>query len=602
MSSDVGESLGKRGLDILTRYEILRAIALLAVSAAGGLALVWFSFGRTGELPYYVLQEMGKAALVTALVSITLNYWVRRQADRVEEERARVQAKLQETAKNEERLREDAFKLLVAEELKRISDEVRKETARIAATAFSFDQLQLAGAIRFYSCRDDKVAQDIEETLLADNVTSVKLIGISLNDFVRDGHLFNPTWDALRRCIRDNTPLAPNKRLDIKALVIDPDSEGAYLREMAESTDDGISTLRGDLRQTIFDLMHLEREADTNGPDRVVRFEAKAYRTSPISFLAWTPDAAFVQPYHFRRRHTKGSIPIIKYINPSNPDGMHRELGDHFDWIWKHESASISLTSLTQEASLGTATALRGAHIENMFYDQAQSRRRICQLISTTQHRLWIKGISLKSFFNSSNGCQDILEGMTEAHKRGADVRILIINPNGEQARLRSFKEYKIAHPDAVLQAFTDSDREQERLFRDTTESIREVDRLWNLRRSAHFQVKMFNSGPECFMLMTDDAVMVEQYHYGNPTNTNEYLNGLVLGGKMPVTEYRHEDGGHSEQKDPYWLLADSFEYVFKNCSDLLPRRERLTSRRARPNTAIPSETTRGPSRHEPQA
>jgi hypothetical protein len=574
MDSEADETMTGRNLSIFARYEVLRSIGLLAIVAASGLGLVWLSFGRASELPYYILQEFGKAALVTALVSVTLNYWVRRQSDRVRDERERVEAGIQETAKREEQTREQAFKTLVAAELARIKDEVSTETARIADTAFSFDQLQKAGVNRFYSCRDDKAADDIDQTLLADGVTSVKLIGISLNDFVRDGQLFNRTWAKLRRNIRENTALAPDQRLDIQALVIDPESEGAYLREMAESTDDGISTLRTDLRQTISDLIRLEREAartPTDGAGRVVTFEAKAYRTSPISFLAWTPYAAFVQPYQFRRRHTTGSIPIIKYINPADPVGMHRELGDHFDWIWNH--ASISLTSLTQETSLGTATALRGAHIENMFYDQAQSRRRICQLMSTTQRRLWIKGISLKSFFNPSNNCQDILEQIAKAHERGADVRILIINPIGDQARLRSFKEYKISHPKADLHAFTDGERDQERLFRDTTESIREIERLPGLPKSARFQVKMFNSGPECFMVLTDDAVMVEQYHYGNATNTNEYLSGLVLGGKMPVTEYRRDsgDGVDHELRDPYSLLADSFEYVFKNCSDPLP-------------------------------
>lgn len=558
-------------MSVVTRYEVIRALGLLTMIAVAGLGIVWFTFGRTDDLPYYILQEIGKAALVTALVSVTLNYWVRSQSDRVKDERLRVQTDIQKAARREENAREEAFKVLVAAELERIRGEVEEETARIADTAFSFDQLQKAGVNRFYSSRDEIAAQDIAGTLLARDVTSVKLIGISLNDFVRDGHLFHPTWAALRRHIRENTPLAYGQRLDIQALVIDPESEGAYLREMAESTDDGTSTLRTDLGQTISDLMRLELEAAAPPPDgsqRVVTFHAKAYRTSPISFLAWTPDAAFVQPYHFRRRHTRGSIPIIKYINPGDPIGMHRELGDHFDWIWDY--ASISLTSLTREASMGTATALRGAHIENMFYDQSLSRRRICELIRTTNRRLWIKGISLKSYFNPSNGCQDILEQIAKAHVRGADVRILMIDPNCEQARLRSFKEFKISHPLADLKTFTDAERTQERLHRDTTETMREIERLPGLPSSDRFQVRMFNSGPECFMLLTDDAVMVEQYHYGNTVNTNEFLSGLVLGGKMPVTEYRRvpADDINHEHKDPYSLFADSFEYVFKWCSE----------------------------------
>jgi hypothetical protein len=80
------------------------------------------------------------------------------------------------------------------------------------------------------------------------------------------------------------------------------------------------------------------------------------------------------------------------------------------------------------------------------------------------------------------------------------------------------------------------------------------------------FQVKLFQSAPEAFLLISDDAVLVEQYHYGKIRAGEASTPGVrILGGDMPVIEYQRSKPSQDDRiGTPYDTLKDHFEYVFK--------------------------------------
>ncbi len=547
-------------------YVRLSVILAIIVLIFLGSLLIWSGFGRTDQLFYYILVEIGKAILLTIVVSTAINWYFRRQLSILDEEKKEVEREYQERKDKYEAEKDEQFRQTVNTQLDQLRGEVLGQTEDIAEQAICFDALQSAEVDRFYPNRDE-AASYINDALLQRGVTSIKLMGISLNDFMRDENPeLHEAWVGIKKYIEDDTPPGDAEQLDIQVLIIDPRSEGAYLRAKAEEIKGSTaSRLEADVRDTMRDLYALERKTCKAGnPGRRVTFSAKVYRTSPTMFLAWTPYTTFIQSYHFRPSHSKACYPTIQYHNSGKDGCVHQELGFHFDWIWNN--AATTVNEHLNLYNIGVADTIRVANISNMYYNPGESRARIIGLIERTQKNLWIKGISLHSYFTYANA--DLIEALIKAYERDVDVRILLINPNGEQAKFRSFREYLMSHPKSQLEHFDDKARRGERLYTDTTTSINFIQlQLRNRLPNRELGVKLYNSGPECFELLTDEAVLVEQYHYGKiavPLRT-----GLILGGDIPVTEYRKPCAEQitDMKKDPYQLYKDSFEYVYSHCS-----------------------------------
>ena len=285
----------------------------------------------------------------------------------------------------------------------------------------------------------------------------------------------------------------------------------------------------------------------------------------------------FVQQYYFRPRHSADiNIPVIQYHSKENSQvsgsSIHDELNFHFNWIWDH--ASISLDEYFNDHLIGIDEGARESNIINIYYEkdlkQERSRQRILHLISKTKKILWIKGISLKSFFKYG----DLFDSISNACLiETLDIRILLIDPNSEQARLRSFREFLMIRSDSKLDEFSDDERKKQRLYKDTMDSIANIsDHLKELNSSCtnhNFKARIFFSAAEAFTLITDDGALVEQYHYGKirPTQSQD-SKGKILGGDFPVVEYKRND---NDVFDPYRILKDHFNYIFNNCSSELP-------------------------------
>src|SRR6185436_9234574 len=258
--------------------------------------------------------------------------------------------------------------------------------------------------------------------------------------FLRPGkNNFHEAWQMIEHYIKGEKLLG--HPLYIKVLLIDPTCQGAYHRSRAEETQvGGAGRLGNNVFESLRALCEFERQQEKR---KSIHLEVKLYRTPPILYLVQTDFVSYVQQYHFWPQYNPDlNIPVIRYQGRSSSDtqgrSMHDELSFHFDYLWKH--CSVNIPEFLEEAARGYDTAVREASIENICYDDpALCKKRILHLMDGAKERLYLKGITLRTFFSDG----ELFDKFCEvAVKDGIEVRVLLADPECEQAKIRSFREY----------------------------------------------------------------------------------------------------------------------------------------------------------------
>ena len=455
----------------------------------------------------------------------------------------------------------------LSDTLSRLEKELLEQTSKTAASAASLTAMQAAGMTRMYANRAE-ASKDIKSCLEAVDATDIRIIGVSLNDFLLDRNKdLHAAWLHLVRIIKSEGARRNGRELRIRVLLIDPRSNAAYLRAKAEEQGNAFKRLDGDVKKAI---EYFSDQLDS-ATDPSITFEVRLYRTTPDLFLVWTGASAFVQQYYFRPSHEGGiNIPVYRFSATSSEgdsaESMHRELGFHFEWIW--QEASVSLKEWLKGFSRGSDSALRDARIVNVFYDRKDCRERMLRLIRCANERVWLKGISLISFFKRDS---DLYDAIFEACSRGLDVRVLLLDPNCNQAKYRSLREFQLSRPGTTLDGFTDEERRRQKLYRETTDAMDFISgecipELEKHHPGHRLQARLYDCAPEAFILLVDDKALVEQYNYGkNVRQENAGHGRKVLGGDVPVFEFEKAPGGASE--DPFEIFRDHYEFAFEFCA-----------------------------------
>lgn len=496
------------------------------------------------------------------------------------------------------KLKEEIFEREIFARLAEIKKDIVDQTANLVSASTSLEAMHVSGITQLYASRA-AASEDIAQDLTDRNVTEIRIMGVSLNDFLRSDQPLNKAWRVIEKYIRGDNGGEKSQhreaRLDIKALVVDPNCKGAYWRSKAEHRSPlAISgRLRTDVMSTARHMENLERLAKENYAETGVSFEFRFYQSSPILFLCRTDTVSYVQQYYFwKSRYADVPDPVIKYRTPSTQSySMHDEMKDHFDWIW--DEASMSSSKFITEGMVGIDKGISQAGVINVFYNQQDARKRFLWLLRDADakrtQKLYIQGISLHSFF----GRGDLFQAIMRLAKKGTEIKILLLDPDSEQARFRSYREYILEHKnsDMTFEDYcADNERlEQSQLYRDTEATIKTIQkaRASESFKSVKLEARRYKSAPACFMFMVDDSVLVEQYHYGKqqPEEEEEGF-ATILGKDMPLFEHERKreekpDGEGVNKKrradlsdkdpfdmdllrNPYKLLKDHFEFVFE--------------------------------------
>jgi len=503
-----------------------------------GLVLIHLGYARAAaDERYYLLREIGGGLLISGLIGGAARMYF-----------AWLASDFEEIKRNYENSQ-------LNRSLGELITEVSGHTTAIRDSAKSLIALNAAEVDRVYENRHTASA-DISRVLETEQ-KMIKIIGNSMNDLVRDDQPdFRAAWSSMKERLRSGSKRY-DPELEVRLLLVDPNSDGAYLRAEAQSTFTP-SVLYKDVELSMQILRNLLVNQQTP------HLQVKVYKTTPVLYLAWTPSVSFFQPYYFRPTHEGGAIPVLRLHSSGQTQkfSMHAELDFHFDWVWNH--ASVPLLDWMDSYERSWDSALRKAGIKNVFYDSKTSLERILRLIENPEtKRIWLKGATLHSFFEPGR----LYGALLEACKRqGAKIRIMLIDPSSEQARLRCFREFLVHNPGAKITDFDRAPSIQRPLFYHMEATINAVSALLaDKSTGANVQAKLFRSGPEMFMILTDKSVLVEQYHYGKLGKMGNVAEDV------PLFEYEKLTVPADSLEHPYSIFEDHYDFVWKHCASALP-------------------------------
>jgi hypothetical protein len=457
----------------------------------------------------------------------------------------------------------------------RTSDALNKILASIQKSIRSLDAMTSSGIDRIYASREE-ASDDIREDITSQQNQKIRLIGVSLNDFVlRKNYRLGNAWHMLQECVQKG--VSEHRTLDIKILIIDPHCFGAQLRSKGEERS-GIAhagRLSYDVNIVIDELLKLQ---DTCKQNRVT-FECKLYRLPPALFLCLTDSRCYAQQYYFwSSRIDNVSFPLLRFQNirtAGSAHSIHSELEQHFDWIWNE--ASVGLAEYRRQWSLGADKGIAQVGIVNVFTDAHEALMRIEYLLANAKRRVSIQGISLHSFFMRTN--PQLYRAISSLVRNdNVEVELLFLNPRSDQAKIRGYREWSFENAGVPSGEYFAKAHERSALFSDTIAATMALESMvreiapkmpagWKPKLKAGF----YSSAPHCFLLRVDDTVLIEQYHYGKLPDDVDGPR-IILGKDLPLVEYAKDPSGVFEhtRKLPFALLESHFDFALEE-SELLP-------------------------------
>lgn len=458
------------------------------------------------------------------------------------------------------------------------SDELQKITSQIELSvteqvqtlvdaSSSLQAMNSRGLDRIYAQRTD-AAIDMAEDLKASGATTICLIGISLNDFVRGDNVhLRAAWIHIKSLI------AEDRSVKIRFMLIDPNCYSAALRARGESrTNASAETrLKSDVLAMAQELLEQERVASTKSQ---VTFKCRFYSTAPVMFLCQTDTASYVQQYYFwSDRSMSPSTPVFKFRQRSESESegsIHDGMRDHFDWLWKH--GSKSLTSVLDYKEIGVDSGIGRSRIANIFASGAEGRERICALLAGAKKHVWIQGISLHSFFSKGGNLSSLMADLIS--DANIEVKVLVIDKQSEQAVWRAYRERLLVEPTLMYEDYAKASLQRSHLVVDTSETIERLRELVAMIAAQGGTPALaageYKTASACFLLRVDDSILVEQYHYGHPQDTSNAAG--ILGNDMPLIEFTRNGESlfdPNELPNPFDLLVNNFEFVFAQAAPI---------------------------------
>jgi hypothetical protein len=463
--------------------------------------------------------------------------------------------------------------------------DVMAQMKQLIAIPHSMKVLDDKGISRVYESRSEAVEDMVLD--LRDQVTHIRIMGISLSSLIRyrDAPLYK-VWDEITKYVKSNVDQAHprSSRLEIKVLLIDPECLGAQLRSWWESEHpqhpvrvdaklkpiSSLSPLKSDVLQTAHALQNFMKTIPTS-PDAGISFEVRLYRLPPQLFLLSTDKVSYVMPYYFWRGAE--DMPLFKLANIESQ--LSQGMYDHFDLIW--QKASISLEQFLEEHHVGLDKGMYECGAINVYDTLEKARKRMLHLLGNAKERVCIQGVSLNSTLGGSQQ-DDLVPVIADLVGRGIEVKILMLDPESEQAKFRAFREWSLQEhqPDITFEQY--QKQASEKLYWDTNATI---DRLATLQHDLlHQNVKIdtfstmkYDAAPCCFMFLVDNTVLVEQYSYGIVV-TGKII-PTILGGEMPLVEYVGQPGDLYEtrqDKRVFEMMKDHFNFVFDHYAHPIDR------------------------------
>jgi len=202
--------------------------------------------------------------------------------------------------------------------------------------------------------------------------------------------------------------------------------------------------------------------------------------------------------------------------------------------------------------------------VEEIFKRRDDAYKKIIEILPNAEKRVDIMGISLRRFFHKQIDYNSDIKRILENHK--ADWRIMVIDPESEQALFRSLREEESTYNNMIKDPYSNySMASYEKLFdkylntytkmnlyRDVHRTTDDIDSLFN-QRNLRIKLRYYRAAPVCFLAIIDESMFIELYHYGATSNER-------LAEQVPVFEF---NGSSSMYKQ----MSGHFEYIWDKLS-----------------------------------
>ncbi|GAB4000481.1 hypothetical protein GCM10029992_32530 [Glycomyces albus] len=325
---------------------------------------------------------------------------------------------------------------------------------------------------------------------------------------------------------------------------------------------------------TIERILEVQQSLPADGN---IELAIRLYRCAPSSFVLATDESVFVRPYTYTEVSPHGAAVVTQYASPSQ---MPRLIRGHFDAVWDR---AIPYEEVVTAGAIGLDKGARTTGHVATYVDPETASIRIAHLIGSAQSRVWVQGVALDLLFTSPV----IAEAMnTLLSHDTVDVRVLLLDPDSREARRKSFRYSAPAMMEQpsweAIQSILagseetgpgDEDHRASKVYQDITGSINRF--AVKHRRIANLEVRLTDTAPVGFVLIADDHLLTEQYHYGRLHNADDgYWDrpDLQLAEEMPLNEYKPVDTDSSvrlrgRSPQPFAVLEDHYKFVFEYLS-----------------------------------
>jgi len=441
-----------------------------------------------------------------------------------------------------------------------------RRTRNIAEDVFS-----QAGVDRLYSVREDATA-DIAAALRDPRVSEIRVLGVGLSDWFRgrrNASGIDPLGRLLERLVLgEESGVRRGKAVSVQVLLLDPGSAAARLltHGVDNQRDERLKSLRRDVLATADQLRLLGDQVTGRGNGNSL--EVRLYRASPAFFAFSTDVGSFVRPYYAGWSSGPSPAPMFYYADTSS---AHKAVRQHFNAIW--QNSSVRAEELLVEKAYGVDQGISASEICNIYTDLAHAQERISWLVDNATRRVWIQGVSLVHHLSPplEKSIHDLFG------RPSVDARLLILDPECEQAYFKSFRDYLLDRDAQADNLDYQTYLSQKSLHRESAvytnimHSTRRLQSMTGTRGADRFQLRHYICAPTSYILIADDHALVEQFHYGKPPSATDSTQAqLQLAREMPLVEYWHPQSPSSSSRselDPVSVIEDHFSQVYYHFS-----------------------------------
>ncbi|MBF0475381.1 MAG: hypothetical protein HQK59_06005 [Deltaproteobacteria bacterium] len=386
------------------------------------------------------------------------------------------------------------------------------------------------GITDIYASRVEAIKQFLGQ-IRDPNVTSICLIGISLRDFLTGGGRLRNVWIELLARLQEeqNRNLAPDKRLRVRLLLLDPKSSEGTFRHEIENTAILGGGLRTDISAGISDLIKaLDKIYDQSSSEYL---EARLYHHCPFAFMFISNTSAFIEQYCYRDHAIHREPPLLLYSLASK---QYQTFLYCFNKIWENARPASLLDDY-----VGVAQAVHNAKILNIFrHDERNSlSKRQIACLQATQSGKEIQVQAITGRFYADGTPYDLIRNLTapaDGENGGRSLQFLIMNPVSEQAILRAVADScPAADIGNLLTRWDWAHHSASRLYSD---AIRVLEIFQLLKDKGHnVELRLATATINAALMLTPTNAFIEQYLYGR---SQKFFQGFLLGGEYPVIEF----------------------------------------------------------------